>query len=98
LTRLWLRKETRQAVHIEEGFLQAERGELIDGTQARREIQTMKDNWHQERASKSVPTLAPDLAALSVSCNLSKWLRGTVDIESEATRDPSHSGLLESKT
>lgn len=31
--------------HIEEGYLQAERGELIDGAQARREIQAMKDNW-----------------------------------------------------
>ena len=38
--------------HIEEGFLQAERGEVIDGDQARREIQGMKDNWRQERASK----------------------------------------------
>ncbi|HYU48070.1 MAG TPA: hypothetical protein VEK84_18050 [Terriglobales bacterium] len=46
--------EERQALtsHIEEGFLQAERGELIDGGQARREIQAMKDNWRQERASK----------------------------------------------
>lgn len=33
--------EERQALsaHIEEGYLQAERGELIDGAQARREIQ-----------------------------------------------------------
>jgi hypothetical protein len=31
--------------HIEEGFLQAERGEVIDGAQARREIQGIKDNW-----------------------------------------------------
>lgn len=31
--------------HIEEGFLQAERGELIDGVVARREIQAMKDQW-----------------------------------------------------
>jgi Arc/MetJ-type ribon-helix-helix transcriptional regulator len=39
--------EERQALsdHIEEGYLQAERGELIDGAQARREIQAMKDNW-----------------------------------------------------
>jgi hypothetical protein len=39
--------EERQALsaHIEEGYLQAERGELIDGTQARREIQEMKDGW-----------------------------------------------------
>jgi hypothetical protein len=46
--------EEQQALasHIEEGFLQAERGELIDGAQARREIQTMKENWRQNRASK----------------------------------------------
>ncbi len=39
--------EERQALpaHIEEGYLQAERGELIDGAQARREIQEMKDSW-----------------------------------------------------
>jgi Arc/MetJ-type ribon-helix-helix transcriptional regulator len=40
-------EEERQGVsaHIEEGYLQAERGELIDGAQARREIQEMKDGW-----------------------------------------------------
>ena len=32
------------SAHIEEGFQQAERGELIDGAQARREIQAMKDD------------------------------------------------------
>jgi Arc/MetJ-type ribon-helix-helix transcriptional regulator len=39
--------EERQALsaHIEEGYLQAERGELIDGAQVRREIQEMKDGW-----------------------------------------------------
>jgi len=31
--------------HVEKGYLQAERGELIDGAQARREIQRMKDDW-----------------------------------------------------
>jgi Arc/MetJ-type ribon-helix-helix transcriptional regulator len=40
-------EEERQALlaHIEEGYLQAERGELIDGAQARQEIQAMKDGW-----------------------------------------------------
>jgi Arc/MetJ-type ribon-helix-helix transcriptional regulator len=33
------------SAHIEEGYLQAERGELIDGAQARREIQAMKEEW-----------------------------------------------------
>jgi Arc/MetJ-type ribon-helix-helix transcriptional regulator len=46
--------EERQALssHIEEGYLQAQRGDLIDGDQARREIQAMEDNWRQERARK----------------------------------------------
>ena len=42
----WTDEERRGlAAHIEEGYLQAERGELIDGPQARREIQAMKDDW-----------------------------------------------------
>ncbi len=46
--------EERQALsaHIEEGYLQAERGELVDGAQARREIQVMKEAWRQEHAPK----------------------------------------------
>ena len=46
----WTREE-RQALssHLEEGYLQAERGELIDGAQARREIQAMKDDWRLSR-------------------------------------------------
>jgi Arc/MetJ-type ribon-helix-helix transcriptional regulator len=42
-----LADEERSAlsVHVEEGYRQAERGELIDGAQARREIQSMKDDW-----------------------------------------------------
>ena len=42
----WSDEERRAlSAHIEVGYLQAERGELIDGTQARREIQAMKDRW-----------------------------------------------------
>ncbi len=42
----WTDEERRVlSARIEEGFLQAERGELIDGEQARREIQEMKDDW-----------------------------------------------------
>jgi Arc/MetJ-type ribon-helix-helix transcriptional regulator len=37
------------SAHIEEGYLQAERGELIDGTQVRREIQAMKEDWRLSR-------------------------------------------------
>jgi predicted transcriptional regulator len=49
----WTDEERQAAMsHIEEGFLQAERGELINGAQARREIQGMKNNWRQERSPK----------------------------------------------
>ena len=42
----WTDEERRAlSAHIEEGYLQAERGDLIDGAQARREIQAMKDDW-----------------------------------------------------
>ena len=49
----WTDEERRAlSSHIEEGYLQAERGELIDGTQARRELQAMKHDWQQERSLK----------------------------------------------
>ena len=49
----WTDEERRALTAlIEKGFLQAERGDLIDGDQARREIQGMKGNRHQERAPK----------------------------------------------
>ena len=42
----WTDEERRAlSAHIEKGYLQAERGDLIDGAQARREIQAMKDDW-----------------------------------------------------
>ena len=43
--------EERRALsaHIEEGYQQAERGELIDGDQARNEIQAMKNNCEFEQ-------------------------------------------------
>jgi Arc/MetJ-type ribon-helix-helix transcriptional regulator len=41
----WTDEERRAlTAHIEEGFLHSERGDLIDGTQARCEIQAMKMN------------------------------------------------------
>jgi antitoxin ParD1/3/4 len=40
------------AAHIEEGYQQAERGELIDGAQVRREIQAKKEEW---RLSNRLP-------------------------------------------
>jgi len=33
--------------HIDEGYSQAERGELIDGDQARHETQAMKSTWRR---------------------------------------------------
>lgn len=42
----WTDEERRALrAHIEEGYQQAERGELIDSGQARREIRAMKDDW-----------------------------------------------------
>lgn len=44
--------DRRLTSHIDEGFLQAERGELIDGAHSRREIQVLKDTWLRERSPK----------------------------------------------
>lgn len=46
--------EERQSLtaHIEKGFLQAEGGELIDGAQARREIQELKEHWQRRQLPK----------------------------------------------
>ena len=42
----WTDEERRAlSSHIEEGYQQAELGELIDGAEARREIQVMKEDW-----------------------------------------------------
>jgi hypothetical protein len=48
--------EERQTfcAHLEQGYLQAERGQLIDGTRARREIQTMKDEWRSAKRCEQV--------------------------------------------
>ncbi|HEX4136236.1 MAG TPA: hypothetical protein VHY84_16600 [Bryobacteraceae bacterium] len=47
----WTDAERRAAMsHIEQGFLQAARGDLTDGAQAREEIQLLKDNWRDERS------------------------------------------------
>ena len=46
----WNDEERRAlSAHIEEGYLQAERGELIDGAQVRLEIQAMKVDWRSTR-------------------------------------------------
>ncbi len=46
----WTDEERRAlSTHIEEGYQQAERGELTDGTQGRREIQAMKEKWREGR-------------------------------------------------
>jgi Arc/MetJ-type ribon-helix-helix transcriptional regulator len=45
----WTDEERRAlSVHVEEGYLQAERGELIDSEHARREIHAMKETWRGE--------------------------------------------------
>jgi U3 small nucleolar ribonucleoprotein component len=42
----WAEEQRRAlSAHIEEGYQQAERGELIDGAQARSEIPALKDHW-----------------------------------------------------
>jgi antitoxin ParD1/3/4 len=49
----WTEEERRAlSAHIEEGYRQAERGELIDGERARREIQEMKNTWRRQSSSK----------------------------------------------
>ena len=49
----WTDEERRAlSAHIEEGYQQTERGELIDGAQVRREIQTMKEKWRERRSPK----------------------------------------------
>jgi Arc/MetJ-type ribon-helix-helix transcriptional regulator len=49
----WTDEERRAlSAHIEEGYLQAERGELIDGAQVRGEIQVLKDKWREDRSPK----------------------------------------------
>jgi putative addiction module CopG family antidote len=46
----WTDEERRALLaHIEEGYQQAERGELIGSAQARREIQAMKEKWREGR-------------------------------------------------
>jgi len=40
--------------HIEEGYRQAERGEVIDGDQARAELQQMKQNWRRARDTEGI--------------------------------------------
>ena len=47
----WTDEERRAlSAHVEEGYQQAQRGELIDGEQVRREIETLKDKWREERS------------------------------------------------
>ena len=46
----WTDEERRAlSAHIEEGYLQAERGELIDAALAQSEIQAMKEDWRSNR-------------------------------------------------
>ena len=46
----WTDDERRAlSAHIEEGYQQAERGELTNAVQARCEIQDMKERWREGR-------------------------------------------------
>ena len=47
----WTDEERRAlSAHIEEGYRQAQRGDLTDGAQVRRELQAMKENWRAGRS------------------------------------------------
>lgn len=49
----WTDEERRAlSAHIEEGYLQAERGELIDAAQVRGEVQAMKETWREKHSSR----------------------------------------------
>lgn len=44
----WTDEERRAlSAHIEQGYQQAERGQLTCATQARREIEAMKEKWRE---------------------------------------------------
>jgi antitoxin ParD1/3/4 len=46
----WTEEERRAlAAHIEEGFSEAERGELTDASRVRSEIQALKNYWRVSR-------------------------------------------------
>jgi Arc/MetJ-type ribon-helix-helix transcriptional regulator len=46
----WTEEERRGlSAHIEEGFLEAERGELADAAQVRSEMQALKSHWRASR-------------------------------------------------
>ena len=47
-----MKNAVRLSSHIEEGYLQSERGELIGGAQARGEIQALRENWRKRRSPK----------------------------------------------
>lgn len=47
----WTEEERRALrAHLEERFLESEQGELLDGEQARQQLQAMKEKWHKERS------------------------------------------------
>jgi Arc/MetJ-type ribon-helix-helix transcriptional regulator len=49
----WTDDERRVlSAYIDEGYLQAERGELTDGDQARTEIEEWKNAWRRNQARK----------------------------------------------
>jgi len=48
----WSDDERRAlSAHIEEGYQQAIRGELIEATEVRRDLETMKEKWRESRSA-----------------------------------------------
>ena len=53
VTENWTDEERREAMlHVEGGFQQAERGELLDAAEARRRIDALKRDWLQQRSAQ----------------------------------------------
>ncbi|MBM4260502.1 MAG: hypothetical protein FJ145_03575 [Deltaproteobacteria bacterium] len=46
----WTEEERRiLSAHIEEGYIEAAHGDLIEGDQVRRDIREMKENWRSTK-------------------------------------------------
>jgi Arc/MetJ-type ribon-helix-helix transcriptional regulator len=78
------------SAHIDEGYLQAVRGELIDGPQAQREIHMMKEDWRstvpedpEARAKRMVDRLSgllkDEIAAFDGTEGFMRWVRSDED-------------------
>jgi hypothetical protein len=77
----WADEERRAlSAHIEEGYLQAERGELIDSAKARSEIQAMKGDWRlPKRCGVNPKTETVESATLCIEGSM-EWQTTACDI------------------